>query len=414
MRRLKAAILAAGRGERLWPLAEKNPKHLLPIGGEPLLQRTVKELVQAGITDIVMVVQFEAEKIKSFFKDGRQLGCEISYVKQKMLGGTADAVKTVESELRGEDRFLLVYGDNYYDQKALDKLVKSSDSKDLLMGAAEVKDPSRFGSLVVKRGNIVAIREKVASGNVGVVNAGIYVLDNSIFSATKKTRKSRRGEFELTDSLSLLMAEGRRIRTIPFGKGEWVGISYPWDLLEANRSALDSDEEVRDGETEVGVHLKGSVSLSKGSLVKSGSYIEGPVYVGEGTVVGPNAYLRPGTSLGKGVKVGAGCEVKNSIAMDDAKIPHLCYVGDSVMGNGISLGAGTITANLKFNDSNVESKVKGRLIDSGQRKFGAIFGDRAKTGINVSIFPGVKIGADAWIGPGAIVRADVPSKARVR
>jgi len=411
---LKAAVLAAGRGERLWPLAEKNPKHLLPIGGEPLLQRTVKALVQAGITDIVIVVQFEAEKIKSFFKDGRQLGCEISYVKQKMLGGTAEAVKTAESELRGEDRFLLVYGDNYYNQKALDKFVKSSESKDLLMGAAEVKDPSRFGSLVVKRGNIVAIREKVATGNVGVVNAGIYVLDNSIFSAIRKTRKSQRGEFELTDSLSLVMAEGRRIRTIPFGKGEWVGISYPWDLLEANRSALYSDEEVRDGETEAGVHLKGSVRLSKGAIVKSGSYIEGPVYVGEGAVVGPNAYLRPGTSLGKGVKVGAGCEVKNSVVMDEAKIPHLCYVGDSVLGHGVSLGAGTITANLKFNDSHVESRVKRQMVDSGQRKLGAIFGDGVKTGINVSIFPGVKIGADAWIGPGAIVRTDVPSNARMK
>jgi bifunctional UDP-N-acetylglucosamine pyrophosphorylase/glucosamine-1-phosphate N-acetyltransferase len=411
---LKAAILAAGRGERLWPLAEKNPKHLLPIGGEPLLQRTVRALVQAGVHEIVMVVQFEAEKVKNFFGDGQRLGCKIRYVKQKRLGGTADAVRTCENELREEDRFLVVYGDNYYDQKALGKFVKSSESKDLLMGASEVKDPSRFGTLEVKRGNIVSIREKVASGNVGVVNAGIYVLDNSIFPAIRKTRKSERGEFELTDSLSLLMAEGRRIRTIPFGKGEWVGISYPWDLLEANWSALDSDEEVRDGETEPGVHLNGSVSLSKGSRVKSGSYIEGPVYVGEGAVVGPNAYLRPGTSLGKGVKVGAGCEVKNSIVMDDAKIPHLCYVGDSVLGPGVSLGAGTITANLKFNDSNVESRVKAKLIDSGQRKLGAIFGDGAKTGINVSVFPGVKIGADAWIGPGAIVKTDVPSMSRIR
>ena len=415
MTELKAAILAAGRGERLWPLAEKNPKHLLPIAGEPLLQRTVRALVQAGVRDIVMVVQFEAEKIKNFFGDGQRLGCKIRYVKQKTLGGTADAVRTCENELEGQDRFLIVYGDNYYNEKALDKFVSSSKSKDLLMGAAEVKDPSRFGTLQVRKGNIVSIREKVASGNVGVVNAGIYVLDNSIFSAIRKTRKSRRGEFELTDSLSLLLADGRRIRTIPFGKGEWVGISYPWNLLEANRSALDSDEEIRDGHTEPGVHLKGSVSLAEGSFVKSGSYIEGPVYVGEGAVVGPNAYLRPGTSLGKGAKVGAGCEVKNSIVMDDdAKIPHLCYIGDSILGNGVSLGAGTITANLKFNDSNIRSKVKGRLVDSGQRKLGAIFGDGAKTGINVSVFPGIKIGADAWIGPGAIVRADVPSKARVK
>jgi bifunctional UDP-N-acetylglucosamine pyrophosphorylase/glucosamine-1-phosphate N-acetyltransferase len=100
--------------------------------------------------------------------------------------------------------------------------------------------------------------------------------------------------------------------------------------------------------------------------------------------------------------------------MDEAKIPHLSYVGDSVLGWGVSLGAGTITANLKFNDSNVESRVKGKLVDSGQRKLGVIFGDGAKTGINVSIFPGVKIGADAWIGPGAVIRADVLSNARVR
>src|SRR2546427_11564840 len=103
------------------------------------------------------------------------------------------------------------------------------------MGPAEVKDPSRFGTLEVKRGNIVSIREKLASGNIGVVNPGMYVLDNSIFSAVKKTRKSKRGEFELTDSLSLLMAAGRRIRTIPLGNREWVAISHPCDLLEANR-----------------------------------------------------------------------------------------------------------------------------------------------------------------------------------
>src|SRR5205807_9904350 len=140
----------------------------------------------------------------------------------------------------------------------------------------------------------------------------------------------------------------------------------------------------------------------------------GPVYVGESAVVGPNAYLRPGTSLGKRAKVGAGCEVKNSLVMDEAKIPHLCYVGDSVLGNGASLGAGTKTANLKFNDSNVESRVKAREVVCGQRKLGVTIGDGAKTDINVSILPGAKSGSDAWIGRGATVRVDVPTKGRVR
>ena len=411
---MRAAILAAGKGERLWPLTEKNPKHLLPLGGKPLLERTLKGLVKAGIREVVIVVQFEAEKIESFLGDGKWLGCSISYVRQKRLGGTADAVRTVQKEFEGDDRFLVVYGDNYYDQNALGKFVKTADSQDLLIGAAQVTDPSRFGTLEVKKGSVVSIHEKVANQKTGVVNAGIYVLDNSVFSAITKTRKSQRGEFELTDSLTMEIGQGRKLRAVHFNKGEWIGITYPWDLLEANRSALDSDEEIRDGEAEVGVHLKGTVSLSKGSVVRSGSYIEGPVFVGEDAVVGPNAYLRPGTSLGRGTKVGSGCEVKNSIVMDDAKIPHLSYVGDSILGAGVSLGAGTITANLKFNDSHVASKVKGRTVDSGHRKLGAIFGDGAKTGINVSVFPGVKIGADAWIGPGAVVRLDVSSGARVR
>ncbi|HZY46233.1 MAG TPA: bifunctional sugar-1-phosphate nucleotidylyltransferase/acetyltransferase, partial [Candidatus Bathyarchaeia archaeon] len=375
---MKAAILAAGRGERLWPLAEKNPKHLLPIGGEPLLQRTLKSLIHAGIREVLIVVQFEAEKIRDFFGDGRKLGCSIQYVRQKRLGGTADAVRACESELKGEDRFLVVYGDNYYDSKGLDKFVKSSESRDLAMGAAEVRDPSRFGSLEIRRGNVISIHEKTLNGKVGVVNAGIYALDNSVFPAIAETGKSRRGEFELTDSLSLLIAEKRQIRALSFDKGSWVGITYPWDLLEANRAALDSDEEIRDGNAEVGAHLKGTVSLSEGSVVKSGSYIEGPVFIGEDSVVGPNTYLRPGTSLGKRVKVGAGCEVKNSIVMSETRIPHLSYIGDSVLGGGVSLGAGTMTANLKFNDSNVGSRVKGRMVDSGLRKLGAIFGDGAK------------------------------------
>ncbi len=191
------------------------------------MQRTIRALAEAKIRDIILVVKFEAEKIKAFFGNGRQLGCEIKYVKQKQLGGTADAVKACEDELQGENRFLIVYGDNYYDKKAIGKFVESSNSDDLLIGVAETKDPSRFGSLEVKRGAVVSIREKVEAGEEAVVNGGIYTLDDSIFPAVRKTRKSRRGEFELTDSLSILIAEKARIKTVPFGSREWMGISYP-------------------------------------------------------------------------------------------------------------------------------------------------------------------------------------------
>ena len=114
------------------------------------------------------------------------------------------------------------------------------------------------------------------------------------------------------------------------------------------------------------------------------------------------------------MKVGAGCEIKNSIVMKNTKIPHLSYVGDSILGEGCSLGAGTITANLRFDEAQIKSKLRGSLVNSGRKKLGAIFGDGSRTGINVSTFPGVKIGRGAWIGPGAIVDHDVPSNARYK
>jgi bifunctional N-acetylglucosamine-1-phosphate-uridyltransferase/glucosamine-1-phosphate-acetyltransferase GlmU-like protein len=114
------------------------------------------------------------------------------------------------------------------------------------------------------------------------------------------------------------------------------------------------------------------------------------------------------------VKVGTGCEVKNSIVMSNTRIPHLSYVGDSILGEDCSLGAGTITANLRFDEAEVKSKVRGSWVNRGRKKLGAILGDGVRTGINVSIFPGVKIGRGSWIGPGAIVDGDIPSSARYK
>jgi bifunctional UDP-N-acetylglucosamine pyrophosphorylase/glucosamine-1-phosphate N-acetyltransferase len=239
-------------------------------------------------------------------------------------------------------------------------------------------------------------------------------MDQSIFSAIRKTKRSIRGELELTDALKILMSDGVPVHAQDLGSRRWLGISYPWDLLEANEWAVESEKPVSKGKIERGVQIRGLAVLEEGSIVKAGSYLEGPVHVGKRCQVGPNAYLRPYSSLGDDVKVGAGCEIKNSIVMRNTRIPHLSYVGDSILGESCSLGAGTITANLRFDEAQIKSKIRGSWVDSGRKKLGAVLGDGAKTGINVSIFPGVKIGRGAWIGPGAIVDRDVPSNARYK
>jgi bifunctional UDP-N-acetylglucosamine pyrophosphorylase/glucosamine-1-phosphate N-acetyltransferase len=412
---LKAVVLAAGRGERLWPLTEDTPKPLLPVANKSILERTCEALVSAGIRQIILVVGFRSEKIRDRLGKGEAIGSELKYVRQKSAKGTADALGTCSKELHGQDRFLVLYGDDYYDSSVPRAfLAKARKNKGVTIGTANVQDASHFGKIQSKRGLVTEIQEKASRAEPGQVNAGIYMIDESIFPAITKTKRSIRGELELTDAVRILIKEGKQVHAQLLGSRKWLGISYPWDMLEANEWILQSQKSVTRGIVEKGVHISGSVVLEEGSVVKAGSYLEGPVHVGKKCHVGPNSYLRPYSTLGDGVKVGAGCEVKNSIVMRNTRIPHLSYVGDSIIGEDCSLGAGTITANLRFDEAEVKSKIRGAWVNSRRKKLGAILGNRVRTGINVSTFPGVKIGPGAWIGPGAIVDHDVASNARYR
>ena len=412
---MKAVVLAAGRGERLWPLTEETPKPLLPLANKSILERTLEALVSAGVRQIILVVGFRSKKIRDRLGKGEATGAELKYVEQKTAKGTADALGTCSNELQGEDRFLVVYGDDYYETSVPRTfLAKARQNKGIIVGTANVQDASRFGKIQSRRSLVTEIQEKASKAEPGQVNAGIYLMDQSIFPAIRKTKRSIRGELELTDAVRIVIREGMRVRTHLLGSRKWLGISYPWDMLEANQCILESEKSISKGRMEKGVHMSGSIVLEEGSIVKAGSYLEGPVHVGKRCQVGPNSYLRPYSSLGDDVKVGAGCEIKNSVVMKKSRIPHLSYVGDSIIGEDCSLGAGTITANLRFDEAEIKSKIRGSWVSSGREKLGAILGDGVRTGINVSTFPGVKIGRGAWIGPGAVVDRDVPSNARYK
>jgi len=125
--------------------------------------------------------------------------------------------------------------------------------------------------------------------------------------------------------------------------------------------------------------------------------------------VGPNCFIRPCTSIGKNARVGNACEVKNSIVMDGTHVGHLSYVGDSILCEKCNLGAGTITANLRLDDGTVKMMIKDKAVDTGRRKLGVILGDNVKTGINVLLMPGVKVGNDSWVGPNFMVEEDLPA-----
>ncbi len=414
--RLKAVVLAAGRGERLWPLTETTPKPMLPLAGQPIIEQTLRGLVKAGIREIAIVTGHKEERVKEFVGNGSQLGFRASFVHQESPMGTADALRSCKTWLEDESKFILVYGDDYYSTKSITKFVESAgESREVMIGAVESQDPSRFGRLEIEKGRIQGIREKAASETPAQVNAGIYLLNDSILKIVENLEESGRGEFELTDAVNQLIDSGESVLTFKLERDDWQSITYPWELIEATYRKLETiSHSVSKGRVEKGARIVPPVQLGKGSIIKAGCRIEGPVIIGEGCVLGPNAYIRPFTSIGRNCKVGASCEVKGSILMDDAKVPHLSYIGDSIIGSGTSLGAGTITANLRFDDSAILSVVRGNRVNSQRRKLGAILGDGVRTGINVSIFPGVKVGSGAWIWPGVRVNRDVLSGERVK
>lgn len=399
-----ALILAAGKGTRMWPLTENNPKPLLPIGGLPIIERQIYELKKIGVENIHILIGYQMKDISDKLKNGKEYGVHINYITQEEQKGTGHAVVQAKGII--EDRFYCINGDMIINAENLRNL--NQDNDHLAMMVTEVEDCSNFGVVESQNNYLVSIIEKGVKGK-GTVNAGSYIFDKRIFKAIDGIGKSIRGEYELTDALQSIAEEIRIVNHIGF----WKDIGSPWDLITANEIYMENIIELNQGTIENNVTIKGNLYLGKNSIIKAGTYIEGPVWIGENCIIGPNAYLRKGTVLCGSNKVGASSEVKNSILMEGAKAPHHNYVGDSIIGKNSNLGSGTKIANLRLDKKTINIIHKGKKIDSGRRKLGAIIGDNVNTGINTSINAGTILGSYVKIGPNASVSGTYESQSTI-
>lgn len=184
----------------------------------------------------------------------------------------------------------------------------------------------------------------------------------------------------------------------------------PWELLGA---ALDEALAALPSgriESALGpdVHLAGDrIVVERGVCVGPGAVIEGPAFVGEGAEIRPGAYLRGGVWLAPGALVGASTEVKRAVLLEGARAPHLAYVGDSVLGRDVNLGAGTILSNFRHDGGEVVVPHGEERLATGRRKLGALLGDGVRTGCNCVLHPGCIVGARTALYPGVQLRAGV-------
>jgi UDP-N-acetylglucosamine diphosphorylase/glucosamine-1-phosphate N-acetyltransferase len=397
----QAIILAAGEGERMRPLTTAHPKAMLPIGGKPLLEHLVARAKEAGVERFVIVVGHQKEKIIDHFGDGSGLGVKIEYVVQEERLGTGHAL--LRAEGLAEDQFLVMNGDVLCDADSLKRVV---EIEGLAVAAVRVEDPDSETDqiLEVEEGTLKSVAERGKTPPSHLICAGICLLDRRIFEALRRfppSEEEGKGERELLAGLKTLLADGLEIGVVELES--WIEIVLPWDILKANETLMPPDTRGILGDVEGGATLSGEVAVGKRTAIRSGSYVTGPVVIGNGCDIGPNCLIKGPTSIGDDVRIGSGVVIENSSIMEGTEISHLCYLGDSLVGPGSSLGAGTIVANRRHDNSTVSSYVNGTRAETGRTTLGAILGEGAKTGAGTIVYPGTVIEAGRWGRPGEVL-----------
>lgn len=391
-------ILAGGKGTRLEPLTSTIPKPLIKVASKPILEHTLSSL-SPYVDAFVIVVGYMSELVRAEFGDSFD-GKPISYVIQDQQLGTGHALSITEKLIK-TDSFFLTYGDDIYDPIIFTEAVKY----DRCIVGKVSKDWHLFGVLHSdERGKLHEIIEKPKEFVGDAVNIGVYLLDKKIFPYFEQTKLSIRGEYELTDIVTLYSRDHEVM--VSRTEGHWLTIGYPWHILQAHEVLLPKTERAVLGAIEEFVVIKGNVRIGEGTVTKSGTYIDGNVIIGRNCVIGPHTYIRGNVVIGDNCKIGSSVEIEHSVIGDKVNIEHLSFIGYSVLGNNIILGGGTVTADRRHDRSNIRVNIKEQLIETGMTHLGAIIGDFVRTGINTSIYPGRKLAYHSYTVPGEVVKQD--------
>jgi len=400
---MKCVILAAGEGKRMHPLTYTRPKVMLPIGNKPILEWNLENAIAAGLNEFVFIVSYKSEMVRNYFGDGEPWGVKIEYANQGEPKGTGHAIGVVEKFVSD---FIALSGDTIFGVEDIKNISKKKNS----MGLVKVKNPEDYGIVEFKGEKVVKIYEKVDKPFADTVNAGIYHFKEEVFDYIKKTKKSGRGEYEITDAINM-MTKKTQIRSVMIN--QWRDLVYPWHLLDANKEVLEKINKKIDGKVEKNATIQGKVMIGENTVVMNGAYIEGPVIIGKDCKIGPNCYIRPYTSIGNKCHVGNASEVKNSIVIYNSNIPHQNYVGDSVIGSNCNLGSGCKVANLRLDKKNISVLINGKKINTDKRKIGVIMGDNVQTGINSMLNIGAHIGNNVFVGPGALAKGYIEPNSKI-
>jgi len=236
---MKGIVLAAGKGTRLYPMTKPVCKPLLPVYDKPLIYYPIAILMQAGISDILVIVPpDETAAFTALLGDGSQFGLKISYAEQKVPRGIADAL-LIGQRFAGDDRVCLVLGDNIFYAPTLAATLKraAANERGATVFGYWVEDPRPFGVVEFdKDGRAISIEEKPRFPKSNYIIPGLYFYDYQVMDIARSLKPSIRGELEITDVNREYLRRGE-LQVIPLEKNfTWLDAGTADSLLEASRT----------------------------------------------------------------------------------------------------------------------------------------------------------------------------------
>jgi len=408
---MKVVFLCGGIGKRMFPLIED--KFLYKFLGKTLLEYHIKMAKDAGLKDFVIIGNpSNIERIKEVCKN---IDTKIKFSLQEEPNGMADALLSAEDILEGEE-LLIVNPNDVFELSAYENILseyEKSDRDSFIMG---YKVSSYFpgGYLKVDENNdLIDIIEKPGEGNEpsDLVNIVIHLHKDSkkLFWYLKKTRSGKDDVYER--AISKMLDDEYKMKVVMY-EGFWQAIKYPWDIFNVVKYFLDHAKKRISSTAKISesARIYGDVVIDDNVRILENAVIRGPCYIGKNSIVGNNDLIWNYSHVGDNCVIGFSSEIKHSYISDNCWF-HMSYIGDSIISDNCSFGAGTITANFRFDEKPIKINVRGKKSESGLDKFGVIMGSNCRTGINSCTMPGVRIGPNSIIGPGVTLSTDLePNK----
>ena len=405
---MKAVLICGGIGKRMVPITKD--KTLLKFNGEPLILHQITAATEAGLDQFVIVASPDnLADLKSAVAGVRAINVDFA-VQQRPLG-MADALLSA-SALLGDEPFILVNSNDIFDTSAYVQLINEYQRNSSYSGyltARQVQDYFPGGYLVVNDDSEIShIVEKPPKGEEPsqLINIVIHLHNEPqrLLDYLAKTSSTADDVYE--KALGRMIDDGCNMKAVVYG-GAWQAVKYPWHILHAmdyflgrlthriSPTAQISERATVDG----AVIIEDNVKLFEGAVIR------GPSYIGRSSVIG-NGVLVRNAVIGSDCVIGYGTEIKHSYIGDGCWF-HSNYVGDSVIEDDCSFGAGAVTANFRLDETDIRLQVGGDKVDTGLDKLGALVGKGCRIGINASLMPGIRVGADCFVGPQVCLTHDL-------